>query len=39
REAFPNHLSLGGKNGAWAQSEITAWMTDRIAERTRGYDA
>ncbi|EIS9741618.1 AlpA family transcriptional regulator, partial [Salmonella enterica subsp. enterica] len=24
---------------AWAQSEITAWMADRIAERNRGYDA
>ncbi|EDT8754656.1 AlpA family transcriptional regulator, partial [Salmonella enterica] len=21
------------------QSEITAWMADRIAERNRGYDA
>ncbi|EEU8495135.1 AlpA family transcriptional regulator, partial [Salmonella enterica] len=28
-----------GKNVAWAQSEITAWMADRIAERNRGYDA
>ncbi|MBJ4981231.1 AlpA family transcriptional regulator, partial [Salmonella enterica subsp. enterica serovar Agona] len=26
-------------NVAWAQSEITAWMADRIAERNRGYDA
>ncbi|MGX8841461.1 helix-turn-helix transcriptional regulator, partial [Klebsiella quasipneumoniae] len=24
---------------AWAQSEITTWMADRIAERNRGYDA
>ncbi|HBT6873084.1 TPA: AlpA family transcriptional regulator, partial [Klebsiella pneumoniae] len=24
---------------AWAQSEITGWMADRIAERNRGYDA
>ncbi|HBU4211448.1 TPA: AlpA family transcriptional regulator, partial [Klebsiella pneumoniae] len=23
----------------WAQSEITGWMADRIAERNRGYDA
>ncbi|EBQ4754245.1 AlpA family transcriptional regulator [Salmonella enterica subsp. diarizonae] len=30
REAFPKQISLGGKNVAWAQSEITAWMTDRI---------
>ncbi|MCP6133782.1 AlpA family transcriptional regulator, partial [Klebsiella pneumoniae] len=26
-------------NVAWAQSEITTWMADRIAERNRGYDA
>ncbi|EHS2015024.1 AlpA family transcriptional regulator, partial [Salmonella enterica] len=29
----------GGKNVAWAQSEINAWMAERIAERNRGYDA
>ena len=39
REAFPTQISLGGKNVAWAQSEITAWMADRIAERNRGCDA
>ena len=39
REAFPKQISLGGKNVAWAQSEITTWMADRIAERNRGYDA
>ncbi len=39
REAFPKQISLGGKNVAWAQSEITGWMADRIAERNRGYDA
>ena len=39
RESFPKQISLGGKNVAWAQSEITAWMADRIAERNRGYDA
>lgn len=39
REAFPKQINLGGKNVAWAQSEITAWMTARIAERNRGYDA
>ncbi|SXA50811.1 phage DNA binding protein [Klebsiella pneumoniae] len=33
REAFPKQISLGGKNVAWAQSEITTWMADRIAER------
>jgi prophage regulatory protein len=36
---FPETNLLGGKNVAWAQSEITAWMADRIAERNRGYDA
>ena len=36
REAFPKQISLGGKNVAWAQSEITGWMADRIAERNRG---
>ncbi|EDW0960460.1 AlpA family phage regulatory protein [Salmonella enterica subsp. enterica] len=29
REAFPKQISLGGKNVAWAQSEVTAWMTAR----------
>lgn len=33
REAFPKQISLGGKNVAWAQSEITGWMADRIAEQ------
>ncbi|HHH7048339.1 TPA: helix-turn-helix transcriptional regulator [Escherichia coli] len=39
REAFPKQISLGGKNVAWAQSEITAWMAERIADRNRGCDA
>jgi prophage regulatory protein len=39
REAFPQQVSLGGKNVAWLHSEITAWMADRIAARNRGYDA
>lgn len=39
REAFPKQISIGGKNVAWAQSEITAWMVDRISERDRSYDA
>jgi prophage regulatory protein len=38
REAFPNK-SASAENVAWAQSEITAWMADRIAERNRSYDA
>ncbi len=36
REAFPKQISLGGKNVAWAHSEIAAWMSDRIAARNRG---
>ncbi|OAT77009.1 hypothetical protein A9B99_06765 [Mangrovibacter phragmitis] len=39
REAFPKQVTLGGKNVAWAHSEITRWMADRIAERDRGYIA
>ncbi|EOD1043937.1 helix-turn-helix transcriptional regulator [Citrobacter farmeri] len=39
RNAFPQQVSLGGKNVAWLQSEVTAWMTDRIAARNRGCDA
>ncbi|KGI65692.1 hypothetical protein LA04_02400 [Enterobacter sp. UCD-UG_FMILLET] len=31
REAFPAQVSLGGKNVAWLQSEVTAWMAERIA--------
>jgi prophage regulatory protein len=34
REAFPKQISLGGKNVAWAQSEITAWMADRMPNAT-----
>lgn len=39
RNAFPQQVSLGGKNVAWLQSEVSAWMTDRIAARNRGCDA
>jgi len=39
REAFPKQISLGAKNVAWAQSEITAWMAERIADRNRSCDA
>lgn len=39
RNAFPAQVSLGGKNVAWLQSEITAWMAERIAHRNRKYDA
>ncbi|EOX8911913.1 helix-turn-helix transcriptional regulator [Citrobacter freundii] len=39
RNAFPAQVSLGGKNVAWLQSEITAWMAERVAHRNRKYDA
>jgi prophage regulatory protein len=39
RNAFPQQVSLGGKNVAWLHSEINAWMTARIADRNRGCDA
>lgn len=39
KNAFPQQITLGGKNVAWLQSEVTAWMADRIAQRKRGYDA
>lgn len=39
RNAFPAQFSLGGKNVAWLQSEITAWMAERVAHRNRKYDA
>ncbi|WON77428.1 AlpA family transcriptional regulator [Serratia sp. UGAL515B_01] len=38
-DAFPAQVNLGGKNVAWLQSEITAWIADRVAERGRRYDA
>ena len=39
RNAFPQQVSLGGKNVAWLHSEVTAWMAARIADRNRGCDA
>lgn len=39
RDAFPKQIPLGGKNVAWAQSEVSAWMADRISARGRGCDA
>jgi prophage regulatory protein len=33
RNAFPAQVSLGGKNVAWLASEISVWMSDRIAAR------
>lgn len=38
RNAFPAQVSLGGKTSR-LQSEITAWMAERIAHRNRKYDA
>ncbi|MGP3592299.1 helix-turn-helix transcriptional regulator [Vagococcus sp. WN89Y] len=39
RNAFPQQITLGGKNVAWVLSEVTAWMADRIAARSQGCDA
>lgn len=39
RNAFPAQVSLGGKNVAWLQSEVTAWMAERVAQRNRKCDA
>ncbi|HEB1535873.1 TPA: helix-turn-helix transcriptional regulator [Escherichia coli] len=39
RDAFPQQISLGGKNVAWVQSEVSAWMTARIAAREQGGHA
>jgi len=39
RNAFPQQVSLGGKNVAWLHSEITAWMSGRIEARNQGCDA
>ncbi|EAW5145012.1 TPA: helix-turn-helix transcriptional regulator [Salmonella enterica subsp. enterica serovar Bovismorbificans] len=39
RDEFPRQIPLGGKNVAWAQSEVSAWMADRISARERGCDA
>ena len=39
RDAFPQQISLGGKNVAWVQSEVSAWMAERISARGRGCDA
>jgi len=39
REAFPKQIPLGGKSVAWAHSEVTAWMKERIAQRNGGLPA
>ena len=39
RDAFPQQISLGGKNVAWVQSEVSAWMAARIAAREQGDHA
>jgi len=39
RNAFPAQVSLGGKNVAWLQSEVSAWMAERVAHRNRKCDA
>ncbi|HHE8021077.1 TPA: AlpA family transcriptional regulator [Escherichia coli] len=39
RDAFPQQISLGGKNVAWVQSEVSASMAARIAAREQGGHA
>lgn len=39
RDAFPAQISPGGKNVAWAASEVNAWMNERIAARSQGRAA
>lgn len=38
RDAFPQQISWG-KNVAWVQSEVSAWMAARIAAREQGDHA
>lgn len=35
---FPVQVSLGGHSVGWLESEINAWLQNRIAERKRGSD-
>jgi len=39
RNDFPQQVSLGGKNVAWVNTEINAWMAERIARRDGGLNA
>lgn len=39
RNDFPQQVSLGGKNVAWVNTEINAWMAERIALRDGGLNA
>ena len=36
KDAFPQNVSLGGRNVAWPESEISAWVKARMAARTQG---
>ncbi len=36
KDAFPQNVSLGGRNVAWPESEINAWVKARMAARTQG---
>lgn len=33
---FPKPVRTGGRASAWVESEVDAWIADRIAERERG---
>ena len=34
--SFPKPVSIGGRAKAWVESEVIAWMNDRIKERDEG---
>ena len=31
--SFPKRIRIGGNRVAWLQSEVTAWLEERLAER------
>lgn len=35
--SFPRPVTIGGRAKAWVESEVVAWMNDRIKERDEGH--